>query len=541
MQITRGSDFQDVRDAVRALCAEFPSEYHRRIDEERGYPEEFVDALTKAGWMAALIPEDYGGSGLGLTEASVIMEEINRSGGNSGACHGQMYNMNTLIRHGSEEQRWKYLPRIASGELRLQSMGVTEPTTGTDTTKIKTTAVKKGDRYVINGQKVWISRIQHSDLMILLARTTPLDQVKKKSEGMSIFIVDIKEAMAKGMSVRPILNMVNHETNELFFDNLEIPAENLIGEEGQGFKYILTGLNAERTLIAADVVIQNLKPGALDRMGFGPETLRRTYPRVIVCSISGYGETGPLADRKAYDLLIQAESGLSSVTGGPDAPARVGISVVDIATGATAYSAILEALLARQTTGQGADIRVSMFDVMADWLTVPLLQQEGGKPPKRIGLAHVSIAPYGVFQTRDCKDILISIQNDREWIRFCADFLRRPELGSDARFARNVDRVANRAATDALVAAAFGGMTEQEARPRLSTADVAFASVNDMAALSRHPHLRRITVGTAAGEVSFPAPAPVFVDSHRCYGAVPSLGEHDPARLPPGNQKAGVV
>ena len=244
----------DIREAVRALCADFPAEYHRNIDQIRGYPEEFVDALTKAGWMAALIPEAYGGSGLGLTEASVIMEEINRAGGNSGACHGQMYNMNTLVRHGSEEQRQKYLPKIASGELRLQSMGVTEPTTGTDTTKIKTTAVKKGDRYVINGQKVWISRVQHSDLMILLARTTPLDQVKKKSEGLSIFIVDIKEAQAKGMVVRPILNMVNHETNELFFDELEIPAENLIGEEGQGFKYILTGLNAERTLIAAECI-----------------------------------------------------------------------------------------------------------------------------------------------------------------------------------------------------------------------------------------------------------------------------------------------
>ncbi len=252
---TIGSEqFQDIREAVRALCEDFPADYHRRIDEERGYPEEFVDALTKAGWMAALIPEEYGGSGLGLTEASVIMEEINRAGGNSGACHGQMYNMNTLVRHGSEEQRRKYLPKIAAGELRLQSMGVTEPTTGTDTTKIKTTAVKKGDRYVINGQKVWISRIQHSDLMILLARTTPLDQVKKKSEGLSIFIVDIKEAMKKGMTVQPILNMVNHETNELFFDNLEIPEENLIGEEGQGFKYILTGLNAERTLIAAECI-----------------------------------------------------------------------------------------------------------------------------------------------------------------------------------------------------------------------------------------------------------------------------------------------
>ena len=245
---------QDIRDAVRALCAGFPPEYHRRVDAARGYPEEFVDALTRAGWMAALIPEEYGGSGLGLAEASVIMEEINRAGGNSGACHGQMYNMTTLVRHGSETQRRHYLPRIASGELRLQSMGVTEPTTGTDTTRIRTTAVRKGDRYVINGQKVWISRVQHSDLMILLARTTPLDQVQKKSEGMSIFLVDIAEAMRGGMEVRPIPNMVNHETNELFFDNLEIPAENLIGEEGKGFRYILTGLNAERTLIAAECI-----------------------------------------------------------------------------------------------------------------------------------------------------------------------------------------------------------------------------------------------------------------------------------------------
>nr|WP_054540664.1 MULTISPECIES: acyl-CoA dehydrogenase family protein [Actibacterium] len=251
---TSEGSFQDIRDAVRALCVQFPDAYHRRIDEERGYPEEFVEALTRAGWMAAMIPEEYGGSGLGLAGASVIMEEINRSGGNSGACHGQMYNMNTLVRHGSEEQRRLYLPKIAAGELRLQSMGVTEPTTGTDTTKIKTTAVRKGDRYVINGQKVWISRVQHSDLMILLARTTPLAEVAKKSEGLSIFLVDIKAAMGAGMAVRPIPNMVNHETNELFFDNLEIPVENLIGEEGKGFKYILTGLNAERTLIAAECI-----------------------------------------------------------------------------------------------------------------------------------------------------------------------------------------------------------------------------------------------------------------------------------------------
>ena len=267
--------YQDIRDAIRDLCGQFPDEYHREVDERRGYPEEFVDALTKAGWLAALIPTDYGGSGLGLAEASVIMEEINRAGGNSGACHGQMYNMGTLLRHGSEEQKQKYLPRIATGELRLQSMGVTEPTTGTDTTKIKTMAVKKDDRYVVNGQKVWISRIQHSDLMILLARTTPLADVKKKSEGMSIFLVDLHQAIGKGLTVSPIRNMVNHETAELFFENLEIPAENLIGKEGQGFKYILDGLNAERTLIAAECIgdgywfIDRVTKYVKDRIVFG--------------------------------------------------------------------------------------------------------------------------------------------------------------------------------------------------------------------------------------------------------------------------------
>jgi acyl-CoA dehydrogenase len=249
-----GQDHAEIRDAVRALCASYPDEYFRRVDAERGYPAEFVHALTKAGWMAALIPQQYGGSGLGLTEASVIMEEINRAGGNAGACHGQMYNMGTLLRHGSEQQKQRWLPPIARGELRLQSMGVTEPSTGTDTTKIKTTAVKKGDRYVVNGQKVWISRVRHSDLMILLARTTPLGEVKKKSEGLSIFLVDLREAIGKGLAVRPIANMVNHETNELFFEDLEIPAENLIGSAGQGFKYILDGLNAERTLIAAECI-----------------------------------------------------------------------------------------------------------------------------------------------------------------------------------------------------------------------------------------------------------------------------------------------
>ncbi|MBM3365646.1 MAG: acyl-CoA dehydrogenase [Betaproteobacteria bacterium] len=268
-------EYPEIREAIRDLCADFPATYFREIDERRAYPEAFVDALTKAGWLAALIPQEYGGSGLSLVEASVIMEEINRSGGNSAACHGQMYNMGTLLRHGSAEQKASYLPKIASGELRLQSMGVTEPTTGTDTTRIKTTAVRKGDRYIVNGQKVWISRVQHSDLMILLARTTPLAEVTKKSEGMSIFIVDLRDAVGNGLDVRPIRNMVNHETNELFFENLEIPAENLIGEEGKGFKYILDGLNAERALIAAECIgdgywfIDKVMRYAKERIVFG--------------------------------------------------------------------------------------------------------------------------------------------------------------------------------------------------------------------------------------------------------------------------------
>ena len=252
--IDASDEHQEIRDAVRQLCSQFPDEYFRQVDEQRAYPEKFVDALMEAGWLAAMIPQEYGGSGLGLTAASVIMEEINRSGGNSGAVHGQMYNMGTLLRNGSRAQKEKYLPLIAAGKLRIQSMGVTEPTTGTDTTKIKTTAVKKDGRYVVNGQKVWISRVQHSDLLILLARTTALAEVKKKSEGMSIFIVDLHQSIGKGLTLRPIPNMVNHETNELFFDNLEIPEESLIGEEGRGFKYILDGLNAERTLIAAECI-----------------------------------------------------------------------------------------------------------------------------------------------------------------------------------------------------------------------------------------------------------------------------------------------
>jgi acyl-CoA dehydrogenase len=269
---------QELREGVRALCARFDSAYWQRVDAERGYPEAFVDALTGAGWLAAMIPAEYGGSGLGLTEASVIMEEINRSGGNAGACHGQMYNMGTLLRHGSEAQKRTWLPSIAAGKLRLQSMAVTEPSTGSDTTRLATTAVRQGDRYVISGQKVWTSRLQHSDLMIVLARTTPHSEVKRRSEGMSVLMVDVRDALSGAhgaINVRPIANMVNHETNEVFFDHLEVPAENLIGEEGQGFRYILDGLNAERTLIAAECIgdgywfVDRARRYASERVVFG--------------------------------------------------------------------------------------------------------------------------------------------------------------------------------------------------------------------------------------------------------------------------------
>lgn len=250
----RAQQHVDIREGVRDACRAFDSAYWQRVEEEAAYPEAFVRALTEAGWLAALIPEEYGGGGASLTEASVILEEINRSGANAGACHAQMYTMGTLLRHGSPEQKRAYLPRIASGELRLQSFAVTEPTTGTDTTKTKTFAERRGDRYVVNGQKVWISRVQHSDLLLLLARTTPLAQITKKTEGLSVFLVEVRESLERGMTVRPIRNMVNHETNEVFFDNLEVPAENLIGEEGRGFSYILDGMNAERILIAAECI-----------------------------------------------------------------------------------------------------------------------------------------------------------------------------------------------------------------------------------------------------------------------------------------------
>jgi len=247
-------EYTQIRMALRDLCGSFPSDYWHKVEAESGYPEEFVKALTEAGWLSALIPEEYGGGGASLTEASVIMEEINRSGANSGACQAQMYIMGTLLRHGSEEQKNKYLPKIASGELRLQSFAVTEPNTGTDTTKTKTFAAKRGDRYVVNGQKVFISRVPHSDLMLLLARTTPFAEVKKKTEGLSVFLVELEDHTKRGLIERPIKNMVNHETSELFFDDFEIPAEDLVGEEGMGFRYILDGMNAERILIAAECV-----------------------------------------------------------------------------------------------------------------------------------------------------------------------------------------------------------------------------------------------------------------------------------------------
>ena len=245
---------QDLRHAVRDLCRAYPDSYWRDLDRERAYPDAFVRALTDAGYLAALIPEEYGGSGLGVIEASIILEEINRSGGNAGACHAQMYTMGTLLRHGSESQKRAFLPKIAAGGLRLQAFGVTEPTTGSDTTQLKTTATRKGDRYVIRGQKVFISRAEHSDLLLLVARTTPIEQVQKRSDGLSVLLVDVRQAVGRGLTIRPLRTMMNHATTELFFDDLEVPLDALVGEEGRGFRYLLDGLNAERILIAAECI-----------------------------------------------------------------------------------------------------------------------------------------------------------------------------------------------------------------------------------------------------------------------------------------------
>ena len=268
-------NYADIREAVAKLCAQFPGEYWRKLDREMAYPKAFVDALTEAGYLSVLVPEEYGGAGLKLSAAAAVLEEIQRAGCNGGGCHAQMYTMGTVLRHGSDAQKAKWLPKIASGELRLQAFGVTEPTSGTDTTSLKTTARREGDHYVVNGQKIWTSRAEHSDLMILLARTTPRDQVQKRTEGLSVFIVDMRAAKGNGLTIRPIRTMMNHATTEVFFDNMKVPAENLIGEEGKGFRYILSGMNAERILIAAECIgdakwfIAKATSYAKDRVVFG--------------------------------------------------------------------------------------------------------------------------------------------------------------------------------------------------------------------------------------------------------------------------------
>ncbi len=268
-------DHAEIREGVRALCARYPGEYWRKLDRERAYPTEFVRALTEAGYLGCLIPEAFGGSGLGIGAAAAILEEVHASGGNGAACHAQMYTMGTILRHGSPAQKQRFLPEIAAGRLRLQAFGVTEPTAGTDTTAIRTAAVKKGDRYVVNGQKVWTSRAEHSDLMLLLARTAPRDEAKRKTEGLSVFLVDMRAAKDKGLTIRPIRTMINHATTEVFFDNLEVPADCLIGEEGAGFRYILDGMNAERILIAAECIgdarwfIARARDYAKERVVFG--------------------------------------------------------------------------------------------------------------------------------------------------------------------------------------------------------------------------------------------------------------------------------
>ncbi len=268
-------ELEAIRDSVRALCEQFPGAYWRDLDAKREYPTAFVKALTEAGFLGALIPEEYGGSGLGLRAACAILQEIHKNGCNAGAAHAQMYTMGTVLKHGSDAQKKDLLPKVASGEIRLQAFGVTEPTSGTDTLQLNTTAVKQGDHYVVNGQKIWISRAEHSDYMVLLARTTPKDQVKKKGEGLSVFLLDMREAKNNGMTIRPIRTMMNHATTEIFFDNVKIPAANLIGEEGKGFKYILDGMNAERTLIAAECLgdaewfIKKAVAYANDRKVFG--------------------------------------------------------------------------------------------------------------------------------------------------------------------------------------------------------------------------------------------------------------------------------
>ena len=292
-------DFPDIRESVRRICADYPGAYWRQLDEESAYPSAFVKAMTDAGFLAALIPEEYGGAGLPLRAAGVILEEVHASGGSAGAAHAQMYTMGTVLRHGSPEQKYQYLPEIAAGRLRLQAFGVTEPTTGTDTTKLKTRAVRDGDSYVVNGQKIWTSRALYSDLMMLLARTTPVDQVKRKTDGLSVFLVDMREALGKGMTIRPIKAMINHNTTEVFFDNLRIPASSLIGEEGKGFRYILDGMNAERILVSHES-IGDAKWFTRTSVKYANE--RRVFDRPIG---QNQGIQFPIA--KAYAQMLAAE------------------------------------------------------------------------------------------------------------------------------------------------------------------------------------------------------------------------------------------
>jgi acyl-CoA dehydrogenase len=301
-------DLAQIRDAVRALCAKFPGEYWRALDRERAYPTEFVAALTQAGFLAALIPEEHGGSGLSMTAAAAIMEEIHASGCNGAACHAQMYTMGTLLRHGSAAQKARWLPKIASGELRLQAFGVTEPTSGSDTLNLRTTAVREGDHYVINGQKIWTSRAEHSDLLLLLARTMPREQAKKRTEGLSVFLVDMRETLGKGLTIRPIRTMMNHNSTEVFFDNMEVPAENLIGEEGQGFRYILSGMNAERVLIASETIgdarwfIEKATDYAKERKLFGRPIGQNQGVQYPIARAYAQTEAADLMVRKAAAL-----------------------------------------------------------------------------------------------------------------------------------------------------------------------------------------------------------------------------------------------
>ncbi|MBK19257.1 MAG: acyl-CoA dehydrogenase [Rhodospirillaceae bacterium] len=307
-------NYDDIRDAVAKLCAEFPGEYWRETDRERTYPTEFVKALTDNGYLSVLIPEEYGGSGLGITAAAAIMEEIHKSGCNGAACHAQMYTMGSVLRHGSDEQKQQYLPKIATGELRLQAFGVTEPTSGTDTLNLRTTAVKDGnDSYIVNGQKIWTSRAEHSDLMLLLARTTPREEVEKRTDGLSVFLVDMREAVGNGLEIKPIRTMINHATTEIFFDNLRIPADSLVGEEGKGFRYILSGMNAERILIGAECIgdarwfIQKAADYARDRNVFGKPIGQNQGIQFPIAESYAQTEAADLMVKRAAELYEAGE------------------------------------------------------------------------------------------------------------------------------------------------------------------------------------------------------------------------------------------